>query len=258
VLRAALTTIPSPEVDPGMVMLSTPKTAENPGTPNNGDMLPSLYIYLLNIFAKSCIRQFIDEAGVKPHTADPIGVAAVSVFAQAEFCWRGHSLIDIMIAKMRVVCPVLFGIRGNEKTEEGRARLGWWREDGNWVSEQVHNIRMTGLGAGYAAISLRDFSKSKMKNPYPPTHYWQSMAAIVSTPSDEVSSTQYTVLKAMIDNYTQRFMDHYGHAAMAALQVSLVDFPSRAVEKNVAANTLMVLGDKLSRDVGLKLNPPSR
>jgi nucleoporin GLE1 len=255
-LKDALLTTPSPPVDPGMVMLSTPAPAE--GSHNNGDSLPVLFVYLLNQFSKALVSQFVDEAGVAPKTADPIGIIAASVFAQSELCWRGTSLIDILICKMRVACPVLFGIRGNEKTEEGRARLGWRRgEGGEWVSDQVHNTRMTGLGAGYAAISLRNFSKSSFKNPYPPTMYWRSMASIVNTPPEEASSTQYIVLKAMIENYEQRFMEFYGSAARAALQIALVDFPGRAQENTVAVSSLKVLGDKLRRDVGLRLTPSS-
>jgi nucleoporin GLE1 len=254
-LKEALT-IPSPPIDPSIFMLATPVPIE--GVQNNGNTLPILFIFLLNIFSKAVLSQFIDEAGVSPKTADPIGVIAVSIFAQADLCWRGVSLIDILICKMRVVCPVLFGIRGNEKTEEGRERLGWWKgERGEWVSDQIHNTRMTGLGAGYAAISLRDFSKSSNTNPYPPTKYWQSMASIVNTPPEDTSSTQYVVLKAMIENYEQRFMSFYGSAARAALQVALVDFPGRAKENTVAVTSLKVLGDKLRRDVGLRLKPSS-
>jgi nucleoporin GLE1 len=255
-LKDALRSTPSPPVDPGMFMLSKPAPVE--GSHNNGNTLPVLFIYLLNNFSKAMVSQFIDEAGVAPKTADPIGVIAVSVFSQAELCWRGVSLIDILICKIRVVCPVLFGIRGSEKTEEGRARLGWRRGEGDeWVSDQVHSTRMTGLGAGYAAISLRDFSKSSNKNPYPPTMYWQSMASIVNTPPEETSSTQYIVLKAMIENYEKRFLGFYGSAARAALQVALVDFPGRAPENTVAVSSLKVLGDKLRRDVGLRLTPSS-
>lgn len=256
ILKDSLFTTPSPPVDPRMVMLSRPPPVE--GATNNGETVPALFIYLLNVFSKAVISQFITEAGVSPKAADPIGVVAVSVFAQQDLSWRGSPLIDILICKMRVVCPVVFGIRGDEKTEEGRARLGWWKDEaGKWVSEQVHTNRMIGLGAGYAAISLRDFTKSANKNPYPPSKYWQSMASIVNTSPDEASSTQYTVLKAMIDNYETRFLTFYGSAARAALQVALVDFPSRSPKNTVAVSSLKVLGDKLRRDKGLNLKPSS-
>lgn len=236
-----------------MVLLKKPDPVQ--GAVNNGEQLPSLFIYLLNIFAKAIISQFIDEAGVSPKAADPIGVAAVSVFARLDNCWRGESMIDILMAKFRAACPVLWGARGSEKTEEGRARLGWKRGEAGWVTDQMHATRMIGLGAGYASISLRDFSKTRLKNPYPPPKYWMTVASIVATPPNEASSTQYTVLKALIENFEQRFMLLYGSAGRAAIQIAVVDFPSRALESNVAVTSLKVLGDKLTRDNGLRLRP---
>lgn len=236
----------SPLVDPSQVMVSAP-----PPIANAPEKLPSLFIYLLNILSKVVITQFIEEAGANPKAAEPIGVVVVSVFAQPEFQWRGQPLIDILMAKMRIVCPVVFGIRSNDNTEEGRSRNGWWQENGQWVPDQTHNTRMTGLGAGYASIALRDFSKTRMSNPWPPSLYWRSLAAMVSTP--EPSSTQYLVVKAMIDGYEQRFLSFYGSAGRAALQAALVEFPKRDRQNTVAARSLATLGDKLRKDVGLKL-----
>lgn len=251
VLKQAFTAFPNPSVDPSLYMVSKPSPSE--GAIHNGESLPALLIYLLNVFSKGIVAQFTDEAGVAPKTADPIGVLAVSVFSQRDLLWRGQPLIDILMAKIRISCPVLFGIRGNEKTEEGRARLGWKKnEDGSWVDEQVHNTRMTGLGAGYAAVSLRKFPSS-LKNPWAPTHYWQAIASIVSTPPDQASSTQYTVLRALLENYEAKFLSFYGNAAYAALKVALVDFPGRALESSAASSSLKVLGDKLRRDTGLRL-----
>lgn len=224
------------------------------GTLNNGEHMPLLTIYLLNILAKSAIAQFCSEAGANPKTADPIGVILVSVFAQRRFSWRGRSLIDIVIAKFRILCPVLFGVRGNDKTEEGRAKLGWKKDqNGNWISEQEHNDRMTGLGAGYASISLRDFSKSQLFNPWPATNYWFSLASITCTRPDDTSSTQFVVLKAMIDNHTAHFLRIYGDMGVRALHVALEDFPHKAAAGNVAASSLQVLAAKLRRDTGLTL-----
>jgi len=161
ILKESLTSVPSVSIDPSMFMVSKPEPKE--GATHNGDQLPALLIFLLNQLSKSVIAQFIDEAGVSTAAADPVGILVASVFSQKDLLWRGKPLIDILMAKMRVVCPVLFGLRGSEKTEEGRARLGWKRINGNWIDDQTHNTRMTGLGAGYAAISLRDFSNSQWK-----------------------------------------------------------------------------------------------
>jgi nucleoporin GLE1 len=79
------------------------------------------------------------------------------------------------------------------------------------------------------------------------------MASITSTPPNEASSTQYVVLKSMVENYEQRFLGFYGNAALAALRIALVDFPGRAVERSAASSALAVLADKLKRDKGLDL-----
>ncbi|TGO83302.1 hypothetical protein BPOR_0667g00010 [Botrytis porri] len=252
-LGESLRAVQSPGIDPSNYMVSKPNPVQ--GAQNNGEQLPSLFIYLLNFFSKAIVSQFINEAGVRPEMADPVGVIAVSIFARDEFLWRGSSLIDILMAKMRVSIPVVFGLRGNDKTEEGRARIGWQRlDDGSWIDEQAHNNRMVGLAAGYAAISLRDFSKVKLTNPWPPTYYWRAMASIVSTPTEEASSTQYTALRSMIEGWEQRFIELYGVQAIAALRVALVDFPARAPPSaKVAAGSLSVLVDKLDRDKGLTL-----
>jgi len=259
VLQKSLKSVPSPLVDPSMFMLSKPEPQQ--GAMNNGEQLPMLFIYLLNYFAKYVVSQFLNEAGVKPELADPIGVVVAQVFSRPDFLWRGESMIHILMAKIRVTCPVLFGVRGDEATEEGRARLGWIREEnGSYISEEIHGSRMTGMAAGYAALCLRDFSKSKMKNPWHPTHYWQTMASIVSTPTAQRSTTQYTVLRSMIDGYEGTFLKLYGNAALAALAVALVKFPfeARAKDSTVppgssAVGGLAVLADKLKRDRGIQL-----
>ena len=240
-------------------MVTTPAPVE--GAMHNGEQLPALFIFLLNFFAKYVVSQFINEAGVNPELADPIGVVAVQVFSRTEFRWRGESLIDILMAKIRVACPVLFGVRGNEKTEEGRARVGWIKDGaGKYVAEEIHGTRMYGLSAGYAAICLRDFSKSKLKNPWHPSYYWQTMASIVSTPPDQRSITQYLVLRGLIDNYEGTFMKFYGNAARAALKIALVTFPAQAGDPGsavlpsiAAVGGVTVLADKLARDRGIEL-----
>lgn len=252
-LREAMANqVQSQLVDPGLFTLEPRNPVQ--GATRNEPQLPSLFLYLINIFAKAAIKQFIVEGGANPETADPIGVMVAFTFSDAEFHWRGASLIDILIAKFRIVCPVLFGYRGSEKTEQGRARLGWWKdESGRWIDDQSHMNRMMGLGSGFAAISLRKFGKSSKKNPYPPRNYWTAMAKIVNTPSAEISNTQCLVLKAMIENYEQRFIEFYGTAAIAALKTALIDFPARAPTKSSAVSSLEVVAQLLKRSTGLSL-----
>ncbi|EFQ29847.1 GLE1-like protein [Colletotrichum graminicola] len=243
--------VPSPLVDANTYVQQNREPVE--GAVNNGPQLPALFIYLLNILAKAIIQQFANEGGANPRSAEPVGIVTAQIFSNKDYQWRGASMIDILIAKFRVACPVLFGSRGSDKTENGRKAIGWKKEDGNWVPEQAHNDRMTGLGAGFAAIALRDFSKASKTNPYPPTNYWKAMAQIINSPPQLVSNTQYIVLKSMIDGHEQRFINFYGNAAIAALRMALVEFPKRAPPGATAAQALQVLADVLRRDSGLEV-----
>ncbi|KAF9881067.1 GLE1-like protein [Colletotrichum karsti] len=224
------------------------------GAVHNGAQLPALFIYLLNILSKAIIGQFANEGGANPKSAEPVGIVTAQIFSNKDYHWRGASLIDVLIAKFRVACPVLFGSRGSDKTKLGRQAIGWKMENGNYIPEQAHNDRMTGLGAGFAAIALRDFSKASKTNPYPPTNYWRAMAQIVNSPPQLVSNTQYIVLKSMIDGHQQRFINFYGNAAIAALRMALVDFPKKAPAGATAAQALQVLADVMRRDSGLDLS----
>lgn len=234
-------TLAEPQVDITMFLASPPQVDDRNG--------PALLVYLLNIFAKAMIAQFINEASVKPLIADNLGTVASHIFALDNFRWKSISLIDILIAKFHVVCPVLFGIYGNEKTLEGKHRLGWWREEGGgaFVPEQRHFERMTGLGAGFAGISLKNYEKARAQNPYPDKHYWTSLARITNVPPQEITQTHFVVLKAMIENFESKFLHFFGDAAIAALRLSLIELPRRS-PPSVAAKSLSGLVDVLKRD----------
>ncbi|KAI0881104.1 GLE1-domain-containing protein [Annulohypoxylon maeteangense] len=243
--------VPSQLVDPSDYI--TDKREPVQGALHNEPQLPSLFLYLLNHFSKAVINQFINECGAQPTTADPIGVTVAIIFSKDVYLWRGKTLIDILMAKFRVVCPVLFGYYGNEKTEQGRLRLGWKKSPAGYIPEQQHSDRMKGLGAGYAAIALRNFGKTKSSNPWPPTNYWTAMARIVNTPPADISETQFVVLRAMIEASEEKFIQFYGNAGIAALRKALVEFPNKAVNKTPGASGLEVLAQILKRDIGLEL-----
>jgi nucleoporin GLE1 len=239
-------TVPSPPINPQLYVADHRQPVE--GAVHNGDTLPSLFIYLLNICTKAMLKQFMTEGAVNTKSADPVGVSAALIFSHNGHQWRGKSLVDILISKFRVICPVLFGLRGNEKTEGGRQRLGWKKDGPSFITESAHRDRMTGLGAGFASISLRHFNKPDLKNPYPPSNYWKALAYILNTPANEVSNTQYMVLRSMIEHNEQRFLKFYGNAALAALQVALVEFPKRAQAGSAAAASVKGLADSLAQE----------
>lgn len=235
-----------PQVDVTLFLATRPPTtADTKG--------PALLIYLLNIFAKALVSQFVNEAGVSPKSADPVGIIGSLIFATDEFRWNGISLIDILIAKYHVICPVLFGIYGDESTNEGKRRSGWIIKDGAWITEQQHAERMTGLGAGFAAISLRNYSKSKMQNPYPHYNFWTVLARIVDVPPSQLTSTHFTVLKAMIENNEFRILDFFGGAGKMALRKALIELPQQSGMNSVAAKAVAILPDILRKEKKLYL-----
>lgn len=216
---------------------------------------PAFFVYLLNQFAKAIVSQFIDEAAVFSKVADPVGTIAIYMFARDEFRISGMSLIDILIAKYHVVCPPLFGIHGSESTDEGRTRLGWRREEGGgpWVSEQNHQDRMTGLGAGYAALSLRNFENNRMSNPYPPYNFWRALTGILNVPAGQITETHLILLRALLMNSEPRFLEFFGDSAKMLLRIAVVEYPQRANKDSLAAKILSTLGDAMKRDKKLYL-----
>jgi nucleoporin GLE1 len=161
---------------------------------------PAALLFLLNHFAKAIMSQLAQEVSRDTLAADPIGILTVSMFSLPEFQYNGHSLIDVLWAKYHKVCPVLFGITGTEKSAAGRAQLGWRIDGGSEVSPQEHYDHMAGFAAGFGAITLRDFSKSRNKSPAPVHLFWTSLARIV--------------------------ISFYGLAAVAALRTACIGFPS--------------------------------
>ena len=108
---------------------------------------------------------------------------------------------------------------------------------------------MTGLGAGFAAIALRNYDRSKMQNPFPPSQFWRALAAVTNTPPGRVTATHFTVLKAMIENNEGRFLEFFGEPGRAALRRALVEFPVSVGQRaGVAGKALMVLADVMRRD----------
>ena len=216
----AATQVSNPSIDITQYLVQNEQPA---GATTHG---PGILLFLLNQFAKKIISQFISESAVDPETADVIGILAVTVFARPQYLFNGQSLVDVLWAKYHKVCPVLFGIIGNERTKEGRMKLGWHIENGAFVRDQEHYDRNSGLGAGFAAMGLRDFSKSKNSNPIPNRIYWESLARILNTPQQAVQSTQCVVLKAMIQNSVPRILSMFGGAGLAALRQALIYFPN--------------------------------
>jgi nucleoporin GLE1 len=220
----------------------------------------ALLIYFLNILAKKLVAQLARESGVSAKLADAIGILGSTIFAQDDCHIKGHHMGDIVLAKFHRDCPVLFGIYGPEDTDAGKARLGWAKEgqkgQQNWVDFQTHLTNMTGYGVGFAALTLRNYEKSKNQNPLPVYHFWRAVALITNTPDNEITNTHCIVLKAMIENNEERIVQFFGDFGLALMKRALIEFPLRAGQSekgNVAAKAMLALAEKMEKEKGVYL-----
>lgn len=205
--------------------------------------VPAVFVYLLNILTKKVVAQLISEASINPKYAEPLGVVVAQIFSLEENCFHGQPYSDIFWAKYRVVCPALWGFYGSEKTDKGKAALGWWRTEpgGPFIPEREHVERMTGLGAGFAAVTLRNFGKTTRRNPFPNWHFWKCMHKILSVPPEELQDTHFNLLASMLRHSAERIVTFYGHLGLALLRLAIVEIPNRVTRNSNAIETLKVL-----------------
>ncbi|OQE40825.1 hypothetical protein PENCOP_c005G03470 [Penicillium coprophilum] len=205
--------------------------------------VPAMLIYGLNIFAKSLVSSLLGEASIKQSHAEPIGIVAAQIFSFDCFTYKGLHMSDILWAKYRVVCPALWGFIGNDKTEGGRRVMGWWRsaDTGSWVTEEVHMDRMTALGAGYAAMTLRNFAKSPRRNPFPNTMFWASIHKILAIPPSELQETQIALLAALLRSSGERIIGFFGQYGLALMHYVIVDLPRKLQRETMAVTQLSTL-----------------
>ncbi|KAJ5450000.1 uncharacterized protein N7458_006449 [Penicillium daleae] len=218
-------------------------------------MVPAMLIYGLNMFSKALISALITEASINPGHAEPLGIVAAQIFSFEGFMFKGIHMGDILLAKYRVLCPALWGSTGNDKTESGRQALGWWREEagGPFVSEQTHMDRMTALGAGYAALTLRNFGKAKRTNPFPNRMFWTSLQKLLSVPPAQIKDTQISLLHAMLQNSSERILAFFGQIGLALMRRAIIELPAALPRQTMSVNQLKLLKETYARDRNLLL-----
>ncbi|GAB7361194.1 hypothetical protein MBLNU230_g1225t1 [Neophaeotheca triangularis] len=220
-----------PMIDMSSIIISADQPVEGQGS--------AILVFLLNHFAKTIVRRMIEEASRDHEMAEPLGIMVVTVFARPTLAFQGHSLIDLLWAKYHRVCPMLFGVWGDERTEGGRKRLGWWKENNKYITAERHYDRMSGLAIGFAAISLRNFSKMRTQNPAPNRIYWESLARLTNTPSNELQPSHFHVVRSMLRQHVPRFLQLYGKAGLAAVKHALFTLPQRGKAQGIDASGIL-------------------
>lgn len=219
----ALTT-PGPTVDirPYLVSQDIPQLANEQEA-----QYPAFLLYMWICFEKFVLKQFEKEAASSDgRTIQEIGLIAASLLADQRYMWKGIPLTDIVIAKLHRIAPLLFGVRGTMNTAEGRIRLGWLPIDKNSPSEEQYGQRMRGLGAGYAALSLRSFNAKAPAVPM--SEYWRAIVSICNTPTDSLWPGHFALLYGLTRDYYKKFLTFYGAQARGVLRRATIDLPARA------------------------------
>ncbi|KAK3110696.1 hypothetical protein LTR53_014747 [Teratosphaeriaceae sp. CCFEE 6253] len=164
------------------------------------------------------------------------------IFGRPEYQWHERSLIDVLWAKYHVLCPQLFGVHAPEP------RGG--------VEEEYYR-RVTGLSAGFAAITLRDFSRARMRNPAPNRLWWECMARILNLPAGGTQVTHYIIVKACIADFVPRILQLFGGAGRALIGKAVKEFPGKGPKTaggmRPAVMALDSLGETLRVRYGLSL-----
>lgn len=204
---------------------------------------PAFLLYLWICFEKSLLKQFEKEAASEDgRTIQEIGLIAASLLSDPKYMWRGVPLSDIILAKFHRVCPPLFGIRGDMNTAQGQDRLGWRLIDKNPPSTESYSQRLRGLGAGYAAMSLRSFNG---KSPaIPMSEYWRALVSICNTPSEDLWPGHFALIGGLVRDYYKKFLAQYGVPARGVLRRAILELPARAPARcKDAAGTVSVLAE---------------
>lgn len=204
---------------------------------------PAFLLYVWICFEKSLLKQFEKEAASEDgRTIQEIGLIAASLLSDPKYMWRGMPLSDIVVAKFHRVCPPLFGVRGTMNTTQGRERLGWRLIDKNAPTVESYSQRLRGLGAGYAAMSLRSFNGKAPAIPM--SEYWRAIVSICNTPSAELWPGHFALIAGLVRDYYKKFLTYYGVPARGVLRRAVLELPARApAHCKDAAGTVSVLAE---------------
>ena len=204
---------------------------------------PAFLLYVWICFEKSLLKQFEKEAASEDgRTIQEIGLIAASLLSDQRYMWRGVPLSDIVLAKFHRICPILFGVRGTMQTAQGQARLGWRPIDKNPPTAESYSQRLRGLGAGYAAMSLRSFNGKAPAIPM--SEYWRAIVSLCNTPSDAVWPGHFALISGLVRDYYKKFLACYGVPARGVLRRAVLELPARApAHSKDAAGTVSVLAE---------------
>lgn len=208
---------------------------------------PAFLLYMWIMFEKFLLKQFEKEASNEDgRIIQELGLIAASLFADQKYMWKGISLIDVLLAKMHHICPIMFGVRGSMNTVEGQKRLGWMPIDKQPATGEIYMQRIRGLSAGFAAMSLRSF---KTVPALPMSEYWRCLVHVCNTPPADLYPGHFAILGGLLRDFYKKFLGFYGVQARGVLRRAVVDLPARAPERcKEAAGIISVFQEQWKKE----------
>ena len=213
--------------------------------------IPSLTLYVLTIFSKAVVSAFAGECAVNPRAAEPIGTLVAQIFALHDLQYplaqqsstsdtpKTTSLIPILLCKLLTSAPHLLSLSQPTPyaSSAQKLRMGHRLESETNTAGSAKSLippsrqldRLSGLGAGYTSISLRNFSRSKMINPYPPRLFWTALTGLLTTPAPNIEVGHVALVKAMLETGYERIMLFWGNAGVALLREAGIHWPARLI-----------------------------
>ncbi|KAG5355109.1 Nucleoporin GLE1 [Yarrowia sp. B02] len=196
-----------------------------------------VYLWLLNFFAKSIVRQAESETIVAPQSALPLGMLAakcMSVFPE---------LTDLIVARFVKKCPYVIGFTCDIDTVQGRERMAWRKSNDKWEDETVYSERMGGIASVYAAITQIRFT-APAENPRPIYCSWTMIARLLNTQTDKMTNTHFTVAASWWEVIAVRFLSTYGIQGQKMLHAAWDPWTASCGDKRFqAAARLRLIGE---------------
>lgn len=112
---------------------------------------------------------------------------------------------------------------------------------------------MTALGAGFGALTLRNFGKSARRNPFPNIIFWTSISKILAIPPGQMTDTQITLLHNMLHYTGGRILIFFGQIGLALLRRAIITLPATLERQTMPVNQLKLLKETYGRDYHIKL-----
>ncbi|GAO46558.1 hypothetical protein G7K_0788-t1 [Saitoella complicata NRRL Y-17804] len=161
-----------------------------------------VYLWLLNFFSKSVVKQAETEVAVAPATAYPLAYVCAHMLS------KHPKLLPLFMARFAKNCPFVVPVWRTGRTEGDMKLNGIKRfEDGKWEDESPYTERMCGIFATYIATTQTELWNNQ-PNLLPFSASWKWMARLLNKPPQ--SSASPAIYSMFMDIAGEKFVRVYG------------------------------------------------